>query len=178
MNADFTSIIINLSKSMAAVQDLVTGAGYLIGITFMFTGVSKLKKLADARTSGGSHGTMFVPVTYFVMGALLIYLPSAISVFSHTAFGTGNILQYTNPVQMKIYPAVKTIVQTAGVIWFVRGAVLLAHASQPGVQEGPKGLVFLITGVFAINFQESQDALNSALHWLQNISPQVSNTLK
>lgn len=145
------------------VQHLIAGLAYLIGLVFFFVGIQHLKKIGDARARSGSHEKMFVPLSYFVAGAALVFLPSAISVLSNTAFGTGSVLQYTNFNRVNIYQTMGVLVKTAGLIWFVRGAVLLAHASQPGVQEGPKGLVFLIAGIMAINFDTTIAMFNTAL---------------
>ena len=40
------------------------------------------------------------------------------------------------------------------------------HASEPGTQEGPKGLVFILAGILAMNFDNSIAMVNSILTYL------------
>ena len=174
MNADIVTMLGNLSQSLLAVQALVTGSAYLIGLLFMITALSRLKKIGDSRARGGSNEKMFIPIAYFVGGAALIYLPTAVTVLSTTTFGSGNILQYTQYKQYDIYKSMKVLIFTAGLIWFVRGCTLLVHASQPGIQHGPKGLAFVCAGVMAINFEGSVTAFNYILNNLMSFSEQIS----
>ena len=55
------------------------------------------------------------------------------------------------------------IIRTAGIIWFIRGSVLVAQASEPGGQHGMKGLVFIIAGILAMNFDNTIAMLNTLL---------------
>lgn len=174
MNADIVTMLGNLSESLLAVQALVSGMAYLIGVLFMITALSRLKKIGDSRARGGSNERMFVPIAYFVGGAALIYLPTAVNILSTTTFGYGNILQYTQYKPYDIYRSMKVVILTVGLIWFVRGCTLLVHASQPGIQHGPKGLAFVCAGVMAINFEGSVAALNYVVNNLMSFSEQIS----
>ncbi|MDI1352463.1 MAG: type IV secretion protein IcmC, partial [bacterium] len=53
-----------------------------------------------------------------------------------------------------------------------RGCVLVVHSSEPGTQDGPKGLVFIIAGILALNFDNTIAMINSVLEHL------ISWTLK
>ncbi len=108
---------------------------------------------------------MFTPMMYLLVGALLIYLPSGMDLMANTAFGVGNVLTYSNYNPANIYSSMGFLIRTAGVLWFIRGCVLVAHSSQPGTQQGLKGLVFLIAGVFAMNFDNTIAMINSALDY-------------
>lgn len=152
----------NLSRSLFPVQSLIAGFGYLIGILFMITAIMKLKKLGGA----SSQESMYVPIAYFIGGAALIFLPTMLTTLSDTAFGTGNILQYIQYKPYNVYNSMAILIQTAGLIWFVRGCVLLVHGSEPGVQEGPKGLTFIVAGILAMNFEGTYGMLNYAMDHL------------
>jgi hypothetical protein len=95
-------------------------------------------------------------------------LPTAINVLANSTFGVNNVLTYTDyaPNRLDVYQSMGILIRTAGVIWFIRGCVLVAHASEPGAQEGPKGLVFLFAGVLSMNFDSSIAAINSILNQL------------
>lgn len=160
---DLASIFINLSQSLAPVQKLLAGLGYVTGIAFMLVALLKFYKIGDARAMGHSQEKFFVPTTYLLLGVGLIYLPSALDVLANTAFGSTNVLAYSYAGQLDLVSAVKFLIQTAGMLWFVRGSVLLAHASEPGVQEGPKGLAFIAAGILALNVENTIDMIQYTL---------------
>ena len=113
-SADLILMMGNLSKSLASVQTLITGFGYIVGIFFIFTALSKMKHAAEP----SSQEKMFSAVAYFVGGVALIFLPSMVQVFSNTAFGSGNVLQYIQYNPYDIYRSMGLLIQTAGLIWF------------------------------------------------------------
>ncbi|WP_298623277.1 type IV secretion protein IcmC [uncultured Legionella sp.] len=160
---DFVTILGNVSQSLYPVQRLISGAAYLLGLIFVMKALGKIKKIGDHRAQSSSHEKMFTPMMYLMFGAALIYLPSIMHIMANTAFGVGNVLTYTPAPTPNIYSSMGLIIRTAGVIWFIRGCVLVAHASEPGTQEGPKGLVFIIAGIFAMNFDNTIAMINYIL---------------
>lgn len=172
---DLITILGNLSQSLYPIQHLITGGAYLLGILFFFTAISKFRKIADYRAQSPSHEKMYTPMMYAVFGAILLYLPSAMSTVANTAFGVGNVLTYTDYNSKNIYSIMGLFIRTAGILWFVRGCVLVAHSGEPGTQEGPKGLVFIISGILAMNFDNTISMLNSALNYLIHVTLTVKS---
>ncbi len=158
---DLVTLLGNLSQSLFPVQRLITGAAYLLGILFFIKAITILKKIGDHRTQSHSQEKMYTPMMYFLFGAALLFLPTALSVMANTAFGTGNVLTYSNYNRTNIYSAMGLVIRTAGLLWFVRGCVLVAHSSEPGGKEGMKGLLFVIAGIFAMNFDNTVSMINS-----------------
>lgn len=163
-STDLITMIGNVSQSLLPVQRFLTGGAYLLGIIFFISALSKFKAIANQK--GRSQTRTFVPVVYLFFGAFLLYLPTAMNVIANTTFGIGNVLTYTNYNKIDIYSSMGVMIRTAGIIWFIRGCVLLVHASEPGTQEGPKGLAFLFAGVLSMNFDSSIAALNYAVSHL------------
>ncbi|STY30486.1 protein IcmC (DotV)-like protein [Legionella wadsworthii] len=157
---DLIAILGNLSRSLDPVQHLITGAAYLLGILFFWTAISKFRKIGDHRAQSSSQEKMYSPLMYLFIGAALLYLPTALGVMANTFYGVGNVLSYSSYNPTNIYSSMGLVVQTAGILWFVRGSVLVAQSSQPGTQHGPKGLVFIIAGVLAMNFDNTIAMLN------------------
>lgn len=149
---DLVLMIGNISRSLFPVQHLISGLAYLIGILFFITAIAKLKKIGDARARSSSQEKMFVPMAFFLGGAAMLYLPTAVNTLTNTTFGLGSGIGATPYDPYNIASAMGLMVQTAGLIWFIRGCVLLVTSSEPGVQQGPKGLAFLCAGVLAMNF--------------------------
>lgn len=167
MTIDLTGILANLAQSLLSIETLIEGAGYVLGILFVITGILKLTKSNFAHEGAGE------PIAYILGGAVLIYLPSSVYVVSNTFFGSNNILQYTNYSNFNLYDSIGIFVKTAGLLWFVRGAVLLAHASAPGKQEGLKGLLFVIAGVLSMNFSFTVGAINSIFAYFSLMASQL-----
>jgi hypothetical protein len=164
MNIDLIAMLGNLSQSLYPLQRFITGGAYILGILFFITAISKLKTIGGGR----SQEKIFAPMVYLMFGAALLYLPTAMSTLANTAFGVGNILTYSNYNQGNINSVIGLFIRTAGLLWFVRGSVLVAQASQPGTQEGPKGLVFLLAGILAMNFDNTIAMLNSLINYIIN----------
>lgn len=173
----FVSMIENLSQSALPFQALVTGFGYMLGIVFFMIGLRKLKSIADFRARSSSQIPIIVPIAYFLGGAALIYVPTAVKTASVTFFGAGNILAYEKVSPVNVLGAMTLIIQTAGVIWFVRGTALLVNASNPGIQHGAKGLTFLIAGILALNFEGTVSIINTALEWIYSYSLTFRNNM-
>lgn len=167
---DIVTMLGNLSQSLLSVQTMVSGAAYLIGLTFFMAGLQKLKKIGDHRAGSSSQEKMFVPIAFFLGGAAFVFLPSALSTYSNTLFGSDSLLSYADYDKRSIYDIMAVIIRTAGLIWFVRGVILLVQASHPGVQHGPKGMAFLIAGIFAINFEYTVSIINHGLELFINVT--------
>ncbi len=103
---------------------------------------------------------MWVPISFLLGGGALLFLRTIAESVSNSFFGVGNILQYESYNPYNIFSSMRVIIQAVGVVWFIRGCVLLVHSSDPGVKSGSKGLTFLIGGIFALNFEATYSMLN------------------
>ncbi|MDR3441685.1 MAG: type IV secretion protein IcmC [Legionella sp.] len=173
---DLVSILGNISQSLYPLQRLITGGAYILGILFFMTAINKLMKIADHRAQSSSQEKMFTPMMYLLFGAILIYLPSALNVMANTAFGVGNVLTYTEYSPANIYSTMGLFIRTAGVLWFVRGCVLVAQASEPGAQHGPKGLVFIIAGILSMNFDNTVSILNNMMAYITHVTVAIKES--
>ena len=172
---DFAIILGNIAHSLAPVQKLISGLGYLLGLLFIIQALLKLKQIGESR-GGGSQESMSSVLIYLGIGGILLFLPSAVAVFSNTAFGVGNILQFSPVDPYNIYGSMELLIQTAGLLWFVRGCVLLVHAGDPGAEtEGAKGITFLIAGILAMNFEGTTSVISYTFDQLFSLT-QHSNT--
>jgi hypothetical protein len=159
-SVDLVAMLGNLSRSLSSVQRLAEGMAYMIGILFVITALFKFKIIANTRTGGSSQEKMYVPVMFFFGGTALLFLPSMTKVLSNTAFGAGNILQYIQVNPYDIYSSMGVLIQTAGIIWFIRGCILIVHGSEPGTKHSTKGLAFIGAGVLSMNFTYCVAAAN------------------
>jgi len=170
-NTDLVVMLGNLSHSIPAINYFLGGFSYILGVTFVVVSFTKLKESIEE--SGGQHTKLIVPTAYFLAGCGLFFLPSMIDLFSTTLFGTGyNILEYSPANRYDVYGSVTMLIQMAGFIWFMRGCVLLAHASQPEQGQegskghGPKGFLFIVASLFAVNIHATGNMLNHVMSQL------------
>lgn len=166
MTIDLTTMWVNLSKSLPSVQALLTGLAYMFGIVLIYNALDKLRLMMNAGRSSREH--MFPAVANLLGGGALLFLPTMVSTLANTVFGWNNILQYTTFQNTGLLLAIKYLIQTAGVIWFFRGVILLVHSSEPGVEEGGKGLAMMFAGIFGIYFDDTLAAMNYILDWIMN----------
>lgn len=166
---DLITILGNISQSLSSVQRFLTGFAYVLGVWFVVVALIKLKMIVASGRFGGASNRMFIPFAYFLGGCVFIFIPSAIETLGNTAFGISNPISYSTKNPYNIFNSVGFIIQTMGLVWFIRGCVLLVHASEPGIQWGPKGLVFLCAGVFAMNFQMTVDMLAGIMDFLGRV---------
>lgn len=163
---DLITMIGNLSQSLISMQSLLTGLAYILGILFFVTGLIKIKGIGKH-----SREKPFVAVAYLFGGALLIFLPTSLEVFSNTLFGSSSALSYTDYNPTSIYSSMHVLVQTAGLIWFIRGCVLLIHASEPGEQHAANGVAFVFAGILAMNIEYTVQAIETAAEYIISIIP-------
>lgn len=150
---DLITMIGNLSRSLGPYEFLFSGLSYLIGLLFAFIALSKFKKRGEEVSH---HEGVFQPMAYLITGMLLLFLPTSFILFSNTFFGEGNILQYAPTGNTNdIFNSMGYIIRIAGLIWMIRGSVLLLHINEPGKKNGFKGLMFLGAGILALNFDNT-----------------------
>lgn len=171
---DFVQMLVNLSTNMPSVIRLLAAFAYLTGVMFIIAGVLHLKNIGSG---GASQQGPAVGLAYFVGGTVLLFLPSAVAAISNSTFGSSNVLQYAPVNALDINGAMTLVVQTAGLIWFIRGVSLLVSASHPGGKgkSGSKGMVFLFAGVLALNFQMTVSVLDTLIGELSALSIKVKN---
>lgn len=173
-----TSILTNIGHSLIPVERLITGGAYLIGCAFLFKAIYSLKIYGESRTMMSNSASVKEPVIYLIVGAMLIYFPSAVSSIMASSFGYENVLQYA-PVNSKnqaldsIFGSGSAVgaplclfIQVIGLVAFVRGWVLVARSASQGQPPGGtgKGLMHVFGGILAINIVGTINMINNTLY--------------
>lgn len=173
-NAD---ILQNLAHSLVPVENLVIGAAYLIGISFIMKALLTLKSQSESRgASGGSGGKE--ALVYALVGGMLLFFPSGFEVLMNTTFGYPNVLayaqpSYSSPMLNSLFgadnatgEALALIIQVVGVFSFVRGWVLIARGASQGQPPGGtgKGLMHVFGGILAMNIIGTLQVINNTLY--------------
>ncbi|MFC3908498.1 type IV secretion protein IcmC [Legionella dresdenensis] len=171
-------ILANLASNMVPVQRLITGAAYIIGLAFAFKAIFTLKSYGESKTMMSSQTNIKEPLLHMFVAAIFIYFPSGLDAMLATTFGSSNILQYA-PVDSSnqaisslfgsgslVGQSLTRIIQTIGLIAFVRGWVLIAKGAGQGQQPGGtgKGLMHIFGGILAINIVLTLQIINNTLY--------------
>ena len=169
-------ILNNIANNLLPVERLVTGAAYLLGLAFAFKAIYSLKIYGEARTMMSSNTSIKEPILYLLVAGIFIYFPTGLAVMLQTTFGSSNILQYA-PVNSKnqslsifssgsvVGRPLSIIIQTIGVIAFVRGWVLIARGASQGQPGGTgKGLMHVFGGILAMNIVATLEIINNTIY--------------
>ncbi len=163
--ADLSTMIEHMGSSVNPLERVVSGMAYLLGIFLLWTSVKKAKDMADKRARAGAGGQVFVPMAYAAGGMAFLYLPSFIDIARESFFGMNSPIGYTSTIDElrakygdSIYMMMR-LVNLAGLIWFIRGIMLMIDATAPGIQHGAKGFGFMIAGIFALNAEHTTNSV-------------------
>jgi hypothetical protein len=166
---DFITMLYNLGQSLTQVIYLFKGMAYLLGMILILLAIGKMRLIADSRTGSHSQEKSFTPLAYFLTGAALLFLPQSITILSMSTFGTGGILALPTAGPSNILNVITMLIQLTGFIWFLRGCVLLAQASEPGGKHGSKGLAFLVGGLMALKANDTLSMIQGIFSKLQSL---------
>lgn len=167
-NADWLN---NLALSLDQVYRLVTGSAYIIGCAFAFKALYSLKVYGELRTMMASNTSLKEPLTYLIVAAVFIYLPTAVDLFMQSTFDTSQILGYAQlPAGFSFTAtnggyALLKLLQLIGIIAFIRGWVILARSTAQGSQPGGagKGIIHIFGGVLMMNIVFTINVLYNTL---------------
>jgi hypothetical protein len=158
MYADAMTMVNNVLQTIPQLTMLVTAFAYVMGMGFVVKGLMDLKTAAisAASSSGGGDGkaTLGHCLLILMVGACLLYLPSAIHVVSSTFWKEvpfayeGDNSQFSLIIKLFF-----SVIQLVGVIGFIRGLVILSHnqpASNGNASSFTRGVTHLIGSILCI----------------------------
>lgn len=182
---DVTDILTNAASVINPALRLILAFSFILGIWFILKGLLKLKSFAQPISQMTQPGDFSGPITYIIIGTVLIYIPSSSDVLTSTFFGSGTLslfsaggapdvkrlgqasvqlMSYSSSVSLENQWAVliDTVVyymQFIGFLAFVRGWILIAHTQQGQHDQMSKGIIHVIGGILAINFLPLTEAV-------------------
>jgi len=175
--ANQVDILTNIANTLVPVERLLTGAAYLIGLSLAFKAIYTLKVYGEARTMMSSNASIKEPVIYLIVAGIFIYFPTAYEIMRNTTFGSDStVLAYVNSDNKAISTIfgpdslvgkpLALIIQTIGLIAFIRGWVLIARSASQGQQPGGmgKGFMHVFGGVLAMNIVGTLQIINNTIY--------------
>lgn len=173
------NLLQNIANNLMPVQTMIRGFAYVMGISFALKAIYTLKMYGEARTMMSGNTDVKGPLIYFLVAAVFLYFPTAMSVMLNSTFGSSNVLEYqaitsqSNVISTLfgsdyIGRPLTIIIQTVGLVAFVRGWVLIARSASQGQPPGGagKGLVHVFGGIFAMNIVATLEIVNNTIFGL------------
>lgn len=152
------SMLVRIAQQVPNLMRLVTAIAYVLGMFFIIKGILQLKHAGESRTMMSQEHSLAGPLIQLAIGALLLYLPSAVQVGLATFWTNPNPYGYLNQQDQwsQFINVVFLIVQFIGVLAFIRGLVILSRLSSHGGQGDafPRGITHVIGGILCINIYE------------------------
>lgn len=179
--ASQVNILANVAQSMKPIEKLISGGAYLIGLAFAFKAIHSLRVYGESRSMMSSNTSIKEPLIYMLVAVVLVYIPTGVQVILNTTFGNteyAKILSY-GPISSSsstldilfgqdsmVGASLTIIIQTIGLIAFVRGWVLIAKSASQGQQPGGtgKGLMHVFGGILAMNIVATIQVINNTLY--------------
>ncbi len=165
---NFETMLSALKSNAEPIMRFVVATAYVIGFWFIAAAIMELKKTGQSMTMQSQVG-ISGPLVKFVMGILLIYLPSTIDIGIATFWGeSGGIMSYvadTADVFAPVKEGAIAVVKVVGYISLVKGLVILSKSAEQGTQQGTfsKGFTHVIGGILAINVVGTIRVITSTL---------------
>lgn len=171
-------VLTNIANNLLPVEHLITGAAYLMGLSFAFKALATLKQHGENKSSMAQGSGLKEPLLYFLVAAVFIYFPTVFSVLLNTTFGYSSVLAYSSMSSnnriggslfvsgSEVGRSLALIIQVIGLIAFIRGWILIARSASQGQPPGgtSKGLVHIFGGILAMNIVGTLDVLNNTLY--------------
>ena len=162
-----SDILANIASQLPSVMRLVTAVAFVLGMYFIIAGIIKLKHYGEQRSMMSVEHSLVGPMVYFAIGALLLYLPSAVNTGMSTFWSSPNPYGYLEKADQwnALYKDCFMVIQLFGTIAFIRGLVILSRVGGHGGgghDSLGKGLTHIIGGILCINiYQFVQVILNT-----------------
>tara|TARA_R110000868_G_scaffold361647_3_gene623667 strand:- start:902 stop:1501 length:600 start_codon:yes stop_codon:yes gene_type:complete len=157
-------MVTRVAGQIPALMKLVTAIAYVLGIYFIYHSLMKFKEFGEQRTMMSSQHHMKEPMTYMIIGAMLLYLPTTIQAGMSTFWSDPNPYGYAQEQDQwsQFIGNAILVVQLFGTIAFIRGLVILSHTgSQQGGGQGAlgKGVTHVVGGLFCVNIYQFVQAI-------------------
>jgi intracellular multiplication protein IcmC len=171
------NVLNNIATNVPAIDKMLTGGAFIMGLGFAVKALMCLKEMGEQRTMMSNRSSLKEPFLYFLVASMFLYLPSALATLMNTTFGYSSVLAYApvdgNSALSGLFgsgsaagQALARIIQTIGLIAFIRGWILIARAGGQGQQPGGmgKGLIHIFGGVLALNIVGTLQMVNNTLY--------------
>ncbi len=169
---DLGVMLTNLKNTFGSLERLIGAFSYIAGIVLIARALFLFKAMGE-HPGQGQKGELAGPIVALSVGAVLLYLPSSISmslntIFSSTSLGTASeLFSYTSTGDVvnwqEMADVLVSYMKILGLIAFVRGWIMISKVGHSQGQPGQlsKGVVHIISGILLINIIDTLKILGT-----------------
>ena len=163
-STDLARMLLSLQETLPILFRAATAVVYVLGFVVVLKAMYDLKAYGELRTMMMGNTDLRGPVVKLLMGACLVYLPTALDISLGTVFSIdrANILAYNPPEDTQATQAmfvVINIVRFIGLISFVRGLLIMSKIDKQSGASFGKGVTHILGGVMAVNIVGTMNIL-------------------
>ncbi|OGT46350.1 MAG: hypothetical protein A3F17_04220 [Gammaproteobacteria bacterium RIFCSPHIGHO2_12_FULL_41_15] len=144
-----------LLKNLLYLSVIVQAIAVFLGVVIMLTLLLKLKKIAESRSHMSQAPNMMGPLMMFLSSAVLLAIPTFLSITLNTIWGTDSPMAYNtgNSGVDQMMEPVLAFVRLLGVISFIRGFLMLSRHNGEQGQPGhlSKSFMHILGGIFCMH---------------------------
>lgn len=169
---DAATMLDNVQKQLPYLFSVVTGFAYVAGMLFIVKGLYSLREYGESRMAGSAQRGIKEPLVLLLVGAFLLYVPTAKDVMLNTIFGTSTLTPYNSYDTNnrtgfdELGQVLVNLVQFVGLVAFVRGLLILQRvgSNQGGQQQTfGKAVTHLLGGALAMNIMGFMNIIATTL---------------
>lgn len=165
------TLLQNINTQLPWLWRAVTGAAYVLGFYCIYKAVYQLKAYGQGISMMSQQHSITGPTVMMIMGAALVYVPTAMRTMLISFFGNDNILSYptftdVDPSYNLMGSVLTSIVSFVGVVAFIRGLLMFYHIGEGKGQQGAsfsKAFTHLVGGILAMNVVGTAKVIGSTL---------------
>lgn len=160
VTADVATMLLNFSKTVPNLMQMVTAFAYVMGFFFIIRGIMELKQFGEARSMMSHEHSLVKPLLTITVGALLLYLPASVQTGLSTFWADpspyGYVSSSTNDSWSEVTSAAFMVIQLIGTVAFIKGLIMLTHLHGHGGQPGgfSKAMAHIVAGILCINLYQ------------------------
>lgn len=176
---DIQTVLTNVSSIIQPLTALALMISFIAGIFMIMQALMAMKKFGNMSTQQMQPGEIGGPFMKFVVGAILIYLPTSTDILMNSIFGSYNSIFGSGTVNYQangqgsalltymqgsgggiggqwaaMANTLVLYIQFLGLLSFIKGWFIISKSAGHGAQPGNfgKGVTHIIGGIIAINF--------------------------
>lgn len=185
---DLATVLKNIQGVIQPITALICIISYIAGVFMIFKAIVKLKRMGGLGTQMAMQpGDLMTILVNFLVGAVLLYIPTSSDILTNSLLGTGRslfaggqsidysglgtgaeLMQYSTGSNAQWAEVANTLIlyiQFFGFISFIKGWFMLSHLGAHGSQagSGTKAVVHIIGGIIAMNFTQVVQILKNTI---------------
>jgi intracellular multiplication protein IcmC len=169
LNVDsISNMLVTFSSNFPQIKKFIFGFSYLGGFWLVISALQKFRMLSNPNAASMGQQTQRGAIIQLFLGAILLALPSFITMLLYSLWGTGTIMSSsgfsTGVLSVSVEKAIVGLIQLMGYISVVRGLMILNKVAHQQASQDTfgKGIMHIIGGILAINIMKTVEMIKAS----------------